>query len=51
MTAAVSIQTVSQRYGTATALDRFSMEIEPGELVVILGPSGCGKTTLLNLIG
>ena len=51
MTAAVSIRSVSQRYGQATALDRVSLEIEAGEFVVLLGPSGCGKTTLLNLIG
>src|SRR5690606_7517186 len=27
------------------------LEIEPGEMVVVLGPSGSGKTTLLNVIG
>jgi putative ABC transport system ATP-binding protein len=28
-----------------------SLEIEPGEFVVLAGPSGSGKTTLLNMIG
>ena len=51
MTASVSIQSVSQRYGAALALDAVSLDIAAGEFVVLLGPSGCGKTTLLNLIG
>jgi spermidine/putrescine transport system ATP-binding protein len=51
MTAGVSIEAVSQAFGSATALDRVSLEIAAGEFVVLLGPSGCGKTTLLNLIG
>ena len=51
MTDGVVIEAVSQRYGTATALDTVSLTIATGEFVVLLGPSGCGKTTLLNIIG
>jgi NitT/TauT family transport system ATP-binding protein len=32
------------------ALRAVSIEVEPGEFVVLLGPSGCGKSTLLYLI-
>ena len=33
------------------ALSNANMEIEKGELVVIVGPSGAGKTTALNILG
>ncbi|MEZ5811038.1 MAG: ABC transporter ATP-binding protein [Rhizobiaceae bacterium] len=33
-----------------TAVDRFSLSIEPREFVTVIGPSGCGKSTLFNMI-
>ncbi len=33
------------------ALDDLSLEVWPGEFIVILRPSGSGKTTLLNVMG
>jgi len=51
MTAAVSIQNLSKRYGGFSALEDFSLDIAAGEFIVLLGPSGCGKTTLLSMLG
>ena len=43
---------VSARYPRADhlVLQDLSLQLGPGQLVVVLGPSGSGKTTLLNLI-
>ncbi len=36
--------------GSATVLDKLSLQVPAGGLVVLLGPSGCGKSSLLNVI-
>ncbi|HET7305571.1 MAG TPA: ABC transporter ATP-binding protein [Segeticoccus sp.] len=32
------------------AVDRLTMEVPEGEIVILVGPSGCGKTTTMKLI-
>ncbi len=41
---------LTKRYGASLAVDRVSLDIAAGEMVVLLGPSGCGKTTTLRMI-
>jgi multiple sugar transport system ATP-binding protein len=36
--------------GGVVAVDDLSLEVAPGEFVVLVGPSGCGKTTTLRMV-
>ncbi|MET8451614.1 ABC transporter ATP-binding protein [Streptomyces sp. NPDC005209] len=51
MTRAISLHDVSKSYARGVrVVDRLSLDVAPGEFLVLLGPSGCGKSTVLRMI-
>jgi NitT/TauT family transport system ATP-binding protein len=47
----LTLQGVNKTFASGVvALDRFDLDLRPGEFVSLLGPSGCGKSTALRLI-
>ncbi len=48
--AVARLHSVTKRYGNSIALNQFSFEIYPGEIVSLLGPNGAGKTTAIRLL-
>lgn len=45
------VRVYSSGGGEVRALNGVNLEVEKGELCIIVGPSGAGKTTVLNLLG
>ena len=46
----IQIKRIVKQFKSTQVLKDISLEVNQGELVVLLGPSGCGKTTLLRII-
>src|SRR5476649_1537909 len=46
----VSLDRLTKRFGTQTAVDGISFEIPAGQIVGFLGPNGAGKSTTLRML-
>jgi ABC-2 type transport system ATP-binding protein len=50
MNEAVIFTGVVKRYGTTTALDHLTFDVQRGEMFGVIGPDGAGKTTAIRLL-
>ena len=46
----IEISNVTKKYGSFTAVDNISFNIQNGEIIGFLGPNGAGKSTTMNMI-
>ena len=50
MNGGISVDGLTKRYGSVTAVDRLAFEAGPGLVTGFLGPNGAGKTTTLRML-
>lgn len=50
MDKAIVASDLTYRYGSLTAVDHISFEVEKGEIIGFLGPNGAGKTTTFKML-
>ncbi len=50
MTALVSLDHLTRRFGEFTAVNAITLEVAPGEVFGLLGPNGAGKSTTIKML-
>jgi ABC-2 type transport system ATP-binding protein len=48
--AAIAVHDLTRRFGSFTAVDRLSFEVQPGEVFGFLGANGAGKSTTIRML-
>ena len=48
--AKIVLENLIKKFGKIEAVSHLNLEVEDGELLVLVGPSGCGKSTTLRMI-
>lgn len=46
----ISVKNLTKKYGSFTAVNDISFEVEKGEIVGFLGPNGAGKSTTMKIL-
>ncbi|MHC8491415.1 ATP-binding cassette domain-containing protein [Thalassospira sp. SM2505] len=46
----LSLKDIQKHFGAVTAIENFSLDIHPGEIVALVGDNGAGKSTLIKII-
>jgi len=46
----ITVENLTKRYATKTAIEGMSFQVEKGEILGFLGPNGAGKTTTMRII-
>ena len=46
----ISVENLTKRYATKTAIEAMTFRVEKGEILGFLGPNGAGKTTTMRII-
>jgi ABC-type branched-subunit amino acid transport system ATPase component len=50
MSALLEVEDLTKRFGSLTAVNDCSFEVDEGSITALIGPNGSGKTTVFNLV-